>query len=66
MAPLFLTVGSIAGPLAFPEARHVAFTDNAAVPVEASVAALAVERLAGVGGRGWKLTPAMAAEVPQF
>ena len=47
-APLFLAFGSIAGALAFVEARHVAFADNATMAVEASVAALTIERFSMV------------------
>ena len=64
LRPFLLAIGSIAGALGFPEAGHVPLADEAAVPVEGAMAALAIEGFPRITGGGCKLTAAVTAEMP--
>jgi len=54
------------GDLAFPEPRHVAFADDAAMPIEAVMATADTERFPMIGNRSIKLGTTMTAVMAQF
>jgi hypothetical protein len=63
LSPFLLAFCSIADFLLFVVPRHIPVTGETPMPVEAAMAALAIEGVSGISGGRLKLTAAMAAVV---